>query len=447
MSAVEVNFDGLVGPTHNYAGLSYGNEASERHRASPANPRAAALQGLEKMRVLHDLGVPQAVLPPQERPAVAILRRLGFVGGDSEVIATAHRTAPRVFAACCSASAMWTANAATVSPSADTRDGRVHFTPANLVNKFHRSLEPDTTAAVLQAIFPDPARFAHHPPLPAADAFGDEGAANHTRLCAGYGLPGVEMFVYGKRAFAEGDVSPRRYPARQTREAAEAVARLHGLDLARAVFAQQHPDAVDAGVFHNDVVAVGNVNLLFYHGQAFHQEQRLLQALNTALAPTPLETIRVDPDQVSLGDAVRSYLFNSQLVCPATGGTTLVVPFECEQVSAVRACLDWLRSGETAVGRVEVLDLRQSMQNGGGPACLRLRVVLSPEELAAVAPGVKFGPQLHETLVDWVERHYRDHLTEADLPDEALLLESRAALDELTGILGLGAIYPFQKEG
>ncbi len=447
MSAVEVNFDGLVGPTHNYAGLSYGNQASEHNRANPANPRAAALQGLEKMRVLSDLGVPQAVLPPQERPAVATLRRLGFAGSDTQIIAAAYRQAPRVFAACCSASAMWTANAATVSPSADSADGRVHFTPANLVNKFHRSLEPETTSAILGAVFADPERFAHHPPLPANDAFGDEGAANHTRLCGAYGDPGVELFVYGKRAFDDGTVSPRRYPARQTREASEAIARLHGLSPDRTVFVQQHPDAIDAGVFHNDVVAVGNTNVLFYHGQAFHDESRLLQNLESALAPTPLRTVRIDAEQVSLSDAVRSYLFNSQLVDLGAKGAALIVPAECEAVPAVRDCLDWLRSGENAIRRVEVLDLRESMQNGGGPACLRLRVVLSPQELSAVAPGVRFDPGLHDRLKDWILRHYRDRVTEADLCDPALLMESRTALDELSRILGLGAIYPFQREG
>ena len=30
MSGYEINFDGLVGPTHHYAGLSFGNEASTK---------------------------------------------------------------------------------------------------------------------------------------------------------------------------------------------------------------------------------------------------------------------------------------------------------------------------------------------------------------------------------------------------------------------------------
>src|SRR5687768_11173563 len=181
MKAYEVNFDGLVGPTHNYAGLSYGNVASMSHKRSVSSPRQAALQGLAKMKFLADLGVKQAVLPPHPRPDIAALRRIGFTGSDADVLAKVQREDPVLLAAVSSSSSMWAANAATVSPSADTSDGRMHFTPANLVSLFHRSLEAPTTAAVLRAIFNDEKHFAHHPPLPATMHFSDEGAANHTR--------------------------------------------------------------------------------------------------------------------------------------------------------------------------------------------------------------------------------------------------------------------------
>ena len=125
MKTVEANFDGLVGPTHNYAGLAYGNLASALNAEKPSNPREAALQGLRKMKALHDLGVPQGVLPPHERPHLPTLRALGFGGKDAEVLGAAHREAPGLLAAASSASAMWVANAATVSPSADAADGRV----------------------------------------------------------------------------------------------------------------------------------------------------------------------------------------------------------------------------------------------------------------------------------------------------------------------------------
>ena len=212
----EVNFDGLVGPTHNYAGLSYGNVASQGSAQASSNPKQAALQGLQKMKSLRDLGLIQGVLAPQERPDVHRLRRLGFSGSDAQVLEKAYRTDPTLLAACSSASSMWTANAATVSPSADTIDSRVHFTPANLNNKFHRASEHDITGRILSRVFNNDDYFCHHPALPSQEAFGDEGAANHTRLCGAYHEPGLEVFVYGRSAFNSKLPAPVRYPARQT---------------------------------------------------------------------------------------------------------------------------------------------------------------------------------------------------------------------------------------
>src|SRR5262249_2313694 len=155
----EFNFDGLVGPTHNYAGLSRGNLASARHAGRVANPRAAALEGLAKMRLLMDLGVGQAVLPPAPRPDVFALRRLGFTGSDADVVAAAARGDGHLLRLTSSASSMWTANAATVTPSCDAEDGRLHLVVANLSAMFHRSLEARTTFATLQAVFADGTRF------------------------------------------------------------------------------------------------------------------------------------------------------------------------------------------------------------------------------------------------------------------------------------------------
>ena len=116
MTVVEANADGLIGPTHNYAGLSPGNLASTANQGAVSNPRAAALEGLAKMRVLHELGVPQFVLAPHERPDVPFLRALGYAGRDADVLRQAWLDAPLVAAAAASASPMWAANAATVTP-------------------------------------------------------------------------------------------------------------------------------------------------------------------------------------------------------------------------------------------------------------------------------------------------------------------------------------------
>ncbi|WP_369987483.1 N-succinylarginine dihydrolase [Pseudomonas xanthosomatis] len=448
MKSYEVNFDGLVGPTHNYGGLSYGNVASQSNSQQGSNPREAARQGLAKMKALMQMGFQQGVLAPQERPDVAALRRLGFTGSDAEVIQRAAKDAMPLLVASCSASSMWVANAATVSPSADTADGRVHFTAANLNCKYHRSIEHPTTSRVLQAMFNDQQVFAHHQALPAVAQFGDEGAANHTRFCRSYGDAGVEFFVYGRSAFDSRYPAPQKYPARQTLEASQAVARLHGLSEGGVVYAQQNPAVIDQGVFHNDVISVGNGEVLFYHEDAFLDTDAVLGQLQAKLASKGghFQGICVPRAAVTVEDAVRSYLFNSQLLSRDDGSMLLVVPEECRNNERVWAYLSQLTSQGGPVREVKVFDLKQSMQNGGGPACLRLRVALKESELAAVNQGVIMTAPLYDTLVQWVDKHYRDRLGEADLADPQLLVECRTALDELTQILKLGSVYPFQRQ-
>ena len=469
MKVHEVNFDGLVGPTHNYAGLAFGNVAASNHEGQTSSPKQAALQGLEKMWALHQLGLPQAVLPPHERPFLPALRRLGFNGDDeAALLAQVQRQAPHILAAVSSASAMWVANAATVSPFPDTEDGKTHITPANLCSMFHRAIEVDVTARLLKTIFTGD-DYRHHPPLPSGPHFSDEGAANHTRFCgggseggsdepaanhskgesgedsdSGYGTPGVELFIYGISAIAPNS-APKKFPARQTLQASEAIARTHRLRPAATVFARQNPAAIDAGVFHNDVIAVGNRDVLLYHQQAFHDTESLRAELTAACA-SKLHFIEVPAKAVSLTDAVASYLFNSQLIClPGDSAGTLIAPRECEEITSVHRYLEETVAAHPRIAGVIYRDLRQSMNNGGGPACLRLRVVMSEAQIAAVPPRVILDEPLYTDLRNWVEQHYRDRLTPADLSDPALLQESRTALDALTQILNLGPLYDFQR--
>ena len=440
MSLTEYNFDGIPGPTHNYAGLAHGNLAAERNAQQPAKPREAALQGLAKMRALAARGIAQAVLPPHERPFLPALRALGFTGDDAAVLTRAARDAPTLLSACSSAAAMWVANAATVSPSADTADGRVHFTPANLVAHFHRSLEAPTTTAVLRAVFAEPAHFVVHDALPAAPQLGDEGAANHTRFASRGG--GVEFFVYGRHGFG-GGAAPARYPARQTREASEAIARRHGLLPERVVFAQQDPGAIDAGVFHNDVIAVGSGAVLLCHERAYVDQPRVLDALARAVGPS-FAPVVIAERELAVADAVSTYLFNSQLIARQDGRYLLVAPAECREHASARAVLDRLTTAGFPIAEVLTFDLRQSMRNGGGPACLRLRVALDDAERTAIRANVFLDTALADVLDAWIRRHYRDRLLPADLGDPALLDESRRALDELTRLLRIGNVYPFQ---
>lgn len=441
---IETNFDGIPGPTHNYAGLARGNLASQRHAQLVANPREAALQGLAKMRTLVSRGYSQAVLPPHERPYVPALRALGFGGTDAQAVEAAARSAPRLLAACSSAAAMWAANAATISASADTADGRVHFTPANLVSHFHRSIEAGTTTRVLRAIFADASRFVVHDPLPPALQLGDEGAANHTRLVRADGR-GVDFFVHGRAGFDTDVRAPRRHPARQTFEASEAIARRHGLARPCTVFAQQSPEAIDAGVFHNDVIAVGAGTLLFCHARAYVDQARVMASLESAVG-VGFTTIVVDEAEVTLEEAVDSYLFNSQLLPRTDGRWLLVAPADVREHPRVSECVDRLVASQGPIAEVLALDLRQSMRNGGGPACLRLRVPLNDAERASVGAWVFLDGGLADDLERWIRKHYRDRLAPADLADPQLLDESRRALDELTTLLRLPSIYPFQRD-
>jgi len=445
----EINFDGIVGPTHNYSGLSYGNVASLQNQRLPSNPREAAIQGLNKMKFMSDLGIKQGVLPPHERPYIPTLKALGFTGSDQEILASAFKSQPELVFAIGSAAAMWTANAATISPSCDSNDHLVHFTPANLSNKFHRSIESPTTGKVLKTIFNDPKHFMHHSPLPSGNFFSDEGAANHCRFCREYGEAGVQLFVFGRYSLKSNATAPKLFPARQTFEASQAIARLHRLNSERIIFAQQSPDAIDAGIFHNDVAAVSNNNLFFYHEKAYLHQQSVIAEIDNKmndLCDTKMIFLEVQSEEVSLDQAVNSYLFNSQLVTLPSGEMALIAPLECQITPSTKIYLDRLLNKKNSpIKNIYYQDLRQSMQNGGGPACLRLRVELTQKELKAIHSHVILDENLYQKLLEWIQRHYRDRLYVEDLADYKLLEEVRTALDDLTLILKLGSVYPFQQ--
>jgi len=409
----EINFDGIVGPSHNYAGLSLGNIASESHKGDASFPRAAALQGLAKMRSNMALGLAQGFLLPLPRPNDALLRDLA-VGPDTD---------RALLAAAWSASSMWTANAATVSPAPDTADGRCHFTPANLVTMLHRGQEWRDTQAQLKLAFADEQYFAVHDAVPAS--YGDEGAANHMRLCESHDAPGVEVFVYGRPG--------GRFPARQHEQASRAVARLHGLVPARTVFLEQNPEAISAGAFHNDVVAVANGRVLFTHALAFADQAGAYKTIRAAFPA--LEVVEVPEDAVSLAEAIRTYLFNAQLLTLPSGEMALVVPSECqESVSVWQWCQQMLASNGP-IRQVIPVDVKQSMANGGGPACLRLRVVADP---ATVDPRFLLDEAKAEQMEAVIAEHWPETIAPAQIGDAGLVEHVRAARRALLEALDLG---------
>ena len=440
----EYNFEGLPAPFHNYAGLAAGNLASIKNKNKTSYPRKAVLQSLQKMKFLMDKGYKQAVLPPPGRPDLRFLKNLGFTGSAPKLLESAYKFSPSLLSLCWSSSGMWTANSAVMSPSADCKDKKVHFTPANLHSCLHRSLESAHTTCVLKKIFKNPKYFVHHPPLPSSPSFADEGAANHNRLCSSYAQKGLEVFVYGAKGFSS-KTTTKVFQARQTYFASAVTAYRHKLDPKKVLIVQQNPKAIDAGVFHNDVISTADQNLIFYHEQAFAGTTQTIKQIEQHLLPAQLIKIKVKTKDISLKTAVSSYLFNSQLLPVKKHKWLLLAPKECEDIKRVKNYLQSLVSTNSPIAELAFICLKQSMQNGGGPACLRLRVCLNTEEAKACNQGVFLNNQLHSQLKQWVDKHYRETLKPKDLLDPDLIKESRLALDELSRILKLGNIYDFQK--
>ncbi len=415
MTLTEINFDGIVGPSHNYAGLSLGNIASANNAGDPSFPRAAALQGVAKMRGnLARLGV-QGFLLPLPRPNHALLEALALDGTEPA----------QLRAAAWSASSMWTANAATVSPAPDTADGRCHLTPANLVTMLHRAQEWPDTQAQLKVAFADTSHFAVHDAVP--PTFGDEGAANHMRLCESHDAPGVEVFVYGRTG--------GRFPARQHEHASRLVARAHGLDPARTVFVEQNPEAIAAGAFHNDVVAVANGRVLFTHAEAFADQAGAYDAIRAACSA--LQVVEVPSSAVTLQEAIRTYLFNAQLLTLPDGSMALIVPEECRDSASVWGWCEGMLAGNGPIRQVIPVDVRQSMANGGGPACLRLRVVCDP---ATVDPRFMLTEAKADTIEAVIAAHWPEQIDPSDIGSDTLAQSVIVARLALLDALDLGQL-------
>jgi len=417
MALVEINFDGIIGPSHNYAGLSPGNIASANNAGAVSQPRAAALQGIEKMRANLRLGLAQGFFMPLDRPNKA------WLAGLATDMTTAD---PHIRAAAFSASAMWAANAATVSPAPDTTDGRCHLSAANLLTMAHRSHEWTGTLAQLKLAFADERHFTVHGPVP--PPFGDEGAANFMRLCPSHGEAGLEIFVYGK--------SGGPFPARQHIEASKAVARAHRLNPERTLFIQQSEVAIAAGAFHNDVVAVANERVLFTHEQAFEEPETAYEAIKARMPEA--EIVIVPADRVSLADAIQSYLFNAQLVTlPDGGGMALILPTEAQANLNVWGWLEEHVAGNGPIRRLVPVDVRQSMANGGGPACLRLRVVADP---TTVDPRFIADETKLDRMADVIAEHWPESIAPDQLADPALVEHVQKARLALLDACGLGEL-------
>ena len=437
MNGREWQFDGLVGPTHNYAGLAHGNKAAIDNAGAISNPRAAALQGLKKMKFVRDLGVPQAFLPPHFRPAISHLRRLGFSGTVASVLVQAHKAAPHLVASVFSSSFMWTANAATVAPSQDTADGKLHLTPSNMTSHFHRAIESEFSYQLLSRIFHNASLFSVHKPLYPHAIFGDEGAANHMVVNTNHNASGCHIFVYGENS--ESVDKPHRYPARQKLTASQAVARGNRLDPQKTFYVQQAPSSIDQGMFHNDVIAMNTTQRLIVHAEAFvGDDQQRLRVW--AREQSGLVYREIGTEELSVAEAVATYFFNSQLIDLSDNNFVLIAPSESADYPKASAFLTQL-TDEGILHTVHFRDLRESMRNGGGPACLRLRVVMNPQEAAAIHPGIILTDARYAALKQWVSKHYRDRLAARDFLDPLFIGELEKAYIALESIIEMPGLY------
>jgi len=432
MKAYEVNFDGLPGVTHHFGGLSPGNIKSMAHKYHVSSPQKAALQSLAKMKLLMDLGVKQALFPPHPRPDFGILKRMGYLGEAQEVLKSVKAENPRLLEFCSSSSFMWAANSMTMTPSWDSTLNKTQFTPSNLHFTFHRSLESDFVYKMAKQIFKPNGHFALHTPLPHGAGFlGDEGAANQHRICKDYGMPGLYIFAYGV------STSPHVL-ARQSLDASKAIVRLHRLSEDLIIYAKQSSVGLKAGAFHTDLLLIGNKETFLVHELAFENQKALLKQVKERAAALniPVKIHVVKDSQIPLKDVIKSYFFNGQMISLSSGEQALVLPTECKDFPSVQVYVaELLKKG--VVKEVLYVDVSQSLKNGGGPACLRLRVLLNEEELAQVKRTVFLTEGLYKTLVKWVEEYYRSELSPEDLADRALMEESRASLGALEGILEL----------
>ena len=435
----ELNFDGLIGPTHNYSGLSEGNIASFKNSKRPSNPKTAALQGIKKMKLLMELGFPQGVLLPHERPHIDFLKSNGFSGNNEEVISAALKASPLLLNQSYSASAMWAANAATFSPSIDSLDSIAHITPANLHSMIHRRIESNFTFEQLKIIF-NKSHFKIHNPIESSDILTDEGAANHLRIANSHLEKGYQLFIYGKNS----SQNSLDFVARQSKAASKMVSQLHNLDPDRTFFIKQAEKAINSGSFHNDIVSLSTENVFIFHEEAFEDCDNQLSAIKNKTADMDYFFIKILKDEIPLDILVSSYLLNSQLVSSPDNGMTLIMPSEVKDYTD---CTIWLEKLKeiSPVNNFEYVDIKQSMMNGGGPACLRFKIVVNEDEFNNINPNFLLSDELIVKLENLIQSSYRDHLSIDELGDPELLNESFTILDELTQIFCTGSIYNFQK--
>ncbi len=425
----EIIFIGIPGPTHHYGGLSVDNIACGISHGDISHPAQAALQAIALAGLLLKLGITVAIMPPQLRPHLPLLRKAldgdEAAVDDAQLIAQAVIKAPRLLEIASSSSAMWLANAATVTQPEDSSDGLLHITIANLYSNLHRRIEADEHYRIIKKIFANVPRVAVHKPLAGEDDLRDEGAANHMRLAPSHDSAGLNIFVYGT------DDNPRDpQNARQTLAASQAIIASHKLFDNAAICLKQSPEAIENGVFHNDVIAVANENFLLVHEDSYSLGAADINHIAECYAERTgfAANLRIiKRNELTLEEAVASYFFNSQLLTLSDGGMALIAPQETKELhneKSWRLLQSLVDDKANPITQLHSIDLKQSMKNGGGPACLRLRVPVDEEQLAALrlATKVVVDEEILQQMEKIIRKYYPQKLTASEINHDLYLL-------------------------
>ncbi|SEI00219.1 succinylarginine dihydrolase [Rheinheimera pacifica] len=427
MSDLQLNISELPGPTFMYSGLSKDNVASVQNKHLVANPLKFAQLSLQRMRLLLDEGVPQVIFPPHRRPDMQALEVCGFTGDMSHMISSADKFSNGYLESLLAASSVWTANAATVTPSADSEDGKVHITTANLNSHYHRSIEASQTHAKLARLFSDDKFFCLHQALPGHSRFSDEGAANHMRFHVEAENRGLNVFVY-----SNDPDNPEFVQGRQTLWASKAICQLHALPDSKVLLQKQSKEAISRGIFHNDIISMNSHDLLVFHQQAYEDHESLIEKLMAQ----GICCVEIKAEEFSLEHALKTYFFNSEFISGKDGGLVLVMSKSCQHDAKVQVQLDRIQTAYSKEIKTMYVDLDDSLRNGGGPACLRLRVQLNQEQFSAIPSQFLLTQNKLEALQEVVTRFYRESLSYEDVLTEIFQRNLQPVYTKLEQILG-----------
>ncbi|MEM7558560.1 MAG: N-succinylarginine dihydrolase, partial [Planctomycetota bacterium] len=179
-------------------------------------------------------------------------------------------------------------------------------------------------------------------------------------------------------------------------------------------------------------------------------DAQLFMLASLHFASQPLCRIEVSQAELPMEEAVASYFFNSQLLSPSQlegseglddfryedSGMVLVCPGQCLEIDSARQLIERLIADPgNPISAVHYVTLAESMANGGGPACLRLRVSLCEEELAQVDSRFRVTPESLDKLRSVIEREYPDRLVGSDFLNADCRQQIRKATECLRSAL------------